>query len=126
MIFWVTLLALVVAVIGLVTSGRNYEWEGLYIVSFISTVVVATILLIMGLTIIINRMEFPAQVAQIEETVRVIELARQGEFGEIERATLQREILDINRRITSAKYWRQNKWTYLFHHPGVMNLEPIR
>lgn len=124
MILWLTIVIVIIALIGwmLVEDG----WVGLQFFCLFVLLLGGSALVVMSVLVADSLMSFPATVLEIEEVKRTIEQARLDEFGDIERATLQTEILQINQKIARAKYWRQNKWTYIFYHPGVMELEPLR
>lgn len=123
MLLWLTILLVLVALIGLILMKDSRGSEVLQIACFVILVLGVATLVLMVMVAVNNRVWFPATVIGIAEMKRTIEQARQGEFGDIERASLQTEILRVNRKIVKAKYWRQNKWTYIFYHPGVMDLE---
>jgi len=60
----------------------------------------------------------------LEATVHA---ARQNEsISELELAALQQKIIEANKWLASAKYYRRLFWTNVFYPPAVLELEPIR
>lgn len=73
----------------------------------------------------INSFQFTE--VEFKSIKQTIETAREDDsISEIELAALQRDVIEVNKRLASFRYWNQNKFTSWFVYGGVKNLEPIK
>jgi len=56
-----------------------------------------------------------------------VEAARQNEhISELELVALQQKVIEANKWLASAQYYRHLFWTDIFYPPAVLELEPIK
>jgi len=73
----------------------------------------------------VNRADSRVFIDEYSSFVDTLERARQH-GDEYEIAAIQTEIVNINREIANAKYWRHSLWTNWFSDPGIENLEMVK
>lgn len=65
-----------------------------------------TILIIMLLAWPISHFGYKSQIQQYHVTKQSIERSRKNELSELERAALTNKIIELNRGLADAKYWK--------------------
>jgi len=84
-------------------------------------------LVISLVTIGVSRLTVNGEVREFLALQATVEAARQNaHISELELAALQQKVIEANKWLASAQYYRRLFWTDVFYPPAVLELEPIR
>ena len=110
----------VLTIVGIVLmSNYNTEFLGVIIVTIFG------LALLVSLTIIgVNQAIGVSKVEEYNAFVKTLELARNNEEIELERAAVTSKVVEWNQYIASAKYWNDGLLD-IFVHDGVAGLDYI-
>lgn len=124
------LILIFIVLAGLVAVGvmlaSNYNLsDGLNALGFFSSAVSGIAIVVLTLMFSISHGTANATLAQYHAIKETIEVARQGEVSDIERAALTQKIMRVNQDIASYKYWNGTIF-HLMIPDKLAELEPLK
>jgi len=113
--------------VGLYALWQNWRWGGESDKVFAAVLVLGGLLAVIFFVLGVNRLEENGKIQEFLAIKATVEAARQNEdVSELELAALQQKVVEANKWLASAQYYRKLFWTSIFYPPSVLELEPLR
>ena len=113
--------------VGLYALWQNWRWGGESDRVFGALLILGGLLAVVFFVLGVNRLEENGKIQEFLAIKATVEAARRDEnISELELAALQQKVVEANKWLASAQYYRKLFWTSVFYPPAVLELEPIR
>ena len=113
--------------VGLYALWQNWRWGEESDRVFAAMLVLGGLLVVIFFVLGVNRLEENGKIQEFLAVKATVEAARRDEnISELELAALQQKVVEANKWLASAQYYRKLFWTSIFYPPSVLELEPIR